>query len=131
MTVSAWPCHGLAVEAPAGYSVLAFVFPIWKTRGWGEAFGSRELTAFSIWKREACWGGCVVRKYPLLFAGVGRRACSAEEGVVWPVLGAAGQAALQPGLAGGGREAVPCCLCTCPQRSLRLQPGGVLEMTYY
>lgn len=32
---------------------------------------------------------------------------------------------------GGGREAVPCCLCTCPQSSLRLQPGAVLEMTYY
>lgn len=32
---------------------------------------------------------------------------------------------------GGGREALPCCLCTCPQSSLRLQPGAVLEMTYY
>ena len=130
MTVSAWPCCGLAVEAPAGYSVLAFVFPIWKTRGLGEAFGSRELTAFSIWKREACWGGVVARKPPLLSAGLGDE--PALQRREWCGLSRERPAGPPCSLGWrGGREAVPCCLCTYPQSSLRLQPGGVLEMTYY
>lgn len=39
MTVSAWPCPGLAAEAPGGYSFLAFVFAIWKARVWRGSLG--------------------------------------------------------------------------------------------
>lgn len=58
MTVWAWPCLRVAGEAPAGYSFLASVFPIWK-RVCGEEFGSWDLTALSIWRQRPVPGGCV------------------------------------------------------------------------